>query len=72
MTKLPLIAVRRLRSGSGSVVLPGCPIPGSSEWSDDVRAKRIKTGFAQEQPQKIKSSAKKSRKKSEAQPKKDK
>tara|TARA_R100001015_G_C4575355_1_gene132731 strand:- start:331 stop:537 length:207 start_codon:yes stop_codon:yes gene_type:complete len=44
----PLIAVRRLRSDDGGVVLPGCPIPGSDAWSEEVRAKRITQGFAKE------------------------
>ena len=46
----PLIAVRRLRADTGGVVLPGCPIPGSDKWSKDVRARRIKQGFAKEGP----------------------
>ncbi len=47
---LPLLAVRPLRSDTGCVVLPGCPIPGSGEWSAEVRKRRIKQGFAKEQP----------------------
>ncbi len=58
MKKLPLLAVRRIRTGSGAVVLPGNPIPGSSEWSVEVRKRRIKTGFAIEQPDNKKPKAK--------------
>jgi hypothetical protein len=47
---LPLIALRRMRSDSGSVILPGNPVPGSDAWSDSVRAKRIKQGFCAEAP----------------------
>tara|TARA_R110002020_G_scaffold64898_3_gene171766 strand:+ start:3927 stop:4124 length:198 start_codon:yes stop_codon:yes gene_type:complete len=44
----PLIALQRMRTETGAVVLPGCPIPGSEEWSATVRNKRIKQGFAAE------------------------
>ncbi len=43
---LPLLAVRRMRSDTGAVILPGCPIPGSQDWSDAIKARRIKQGFA--------------------------
>jgi hypothetical protein len=43
-----LIALQRLRSETGSVILPGCPIPGSEGWSETVRKRRIKQGFAAE------------------------
>jgi len=44
MTKL-LIALQRMRAPSGSVILPGCPIPGSDQWSKDVVDRRIRQGF---------------------------
>jgi hypothetical protein len=44
MTKL-LIALQRMRADSGSVVLPGCPIPGSDKWSKEVVDRRIRQGF---------------------------
>ena len=44
MTKL-LIALQRMRTDSGSVILPGRPIPGSDQWSKDVVDRRIRQGF---------------------------
>ena len=46
---LPLLAVRRIRTETGAVVLPGNPIPGSGDWSAAVKKLRIKQGFAVEQ-----------------------
>ena len=46
---LPLLALRRLRSDSGAVVLPGNPIPGSGDWAEEIKKRRIKQGFAQAQ-----------------------
>lgn len=65
---LPLLAVRRLRSDDGGVVLPGCPIPGSDSWSDEVRERRIKQGFAKEgeEPKPAKAKKKAAKKKSAA------
>ena len=62
---LPLLAVRRLRSDTGSVVLPGCPIPGSDRWSAEVRQRRIKQGFAMEgeKPKEVKPKKKAAKKK---------
>lgn len=65
MTTLPLIAVRRMRSESGSVVLPGRPVPGSDAWSDEVRRRRIRQGFCKEQPE-SKPAVKKAKRKSKA------
>tara|TARA_Y100001963_G_scaffold148235_1_gene225780 strand:- start:1215 stop:1424 length:210 start_codon:yes stop_codon:yes gene_type:complete len=64
----PLFAVRRLRSGTGGVVLPGCPIPGSDSWSAEVRERRIKQGFAKEgeKPKKAKAKKKAAKAKSPA------
>lgn len=60
-TALPLIALRRLRSETGSVILPGCPIPGSEGWSEEVRARRIRQGFAAENTAPKKARKKKSK-----------
>jgi hypothetical protein len=46
---LPLIALQRMRADSGSVILPGCPVPGSDKWSKDVIARRIRQGFVKKQ-----------------------
>jgi hypothetical protein len=67
---LPLLALRPLRSETGAVVLPGRPIPGSGEWSAEVRTRRIKQGFAEEQ-KRSKSKTKKSAGKAKAEPKPD-
>ena len=45
---LPLIALRRLRTGTGLTVRPGCPIPGSDQWSKEERKARISEGVAKE------------------------
>lgn len=56
---LLLIALQRMRADSGSVILPGCPIPGSDKWSKDVVERRIRQGFAIKQdPPKAKAKAK--------------
>jgi len=49
-----------MRTDSGSVVLPGCPIPGSTEWADEIVERRIKQGFVkkQDEPKKAKSKSK--------------
>lgn len=49
MAKQPLIALQRMRTDTGSVVLPGCPIPGSQKWSKEVVDRRIRQGFAKKQ-----------------------
>jgi hypothetical protein len=56
MALTPLIALSRLRTETGAVVLPGNPIPGSDKWSAEVRRRRIKQGFAAE-PEKPKKKA---------------
>ena len=67
---LPLLALRRLRTEAGAVVLPGNPIPGSGEWSAEVKQRRIKQGFAVAQKSKAppKKSAGKAKKKAEPKP----
>ncbi len=62
---LPLLAVRRMRSETGGVILPGCPIPGSQDWSAEIKTRRIKQGFAVAQKAPAKS-AKPETKKSKA------
>ena len=58
----PLIALRRLRGENGTVILPGCPIPGSDGWSKEVIERRIKQGFVSK-PEPVKKAKKKAAKK---------
>lgn len=64
MSKLPLTALRRMRSETGAVILPGMPVPGSDAWSDKVRASRVRQGFCKEQEAIKKPATKKAKRKS--------
>jgi len=60
-----LIALQRMRAESGSVILPGCPVPGSDKWSKEVIDRRIRQGFVKKQDSPKKAKAKKAKAKKE-------
>jgi hypothetical protein len=68
---LPVIALRRLRTDTGGVVLPGCPVPGSESWSEEVIARRVRQGFVEVNKEAPKSKAKAKKQPAKAKLKKD-